>query len=131
MRLQHLLSSLCVAFGFVTSLPAAEHTKDSLDTVKKMVSEKKAVLVDVRESSEWNDGHLKDAVHIPLSKIKKGLSTDELSKLTGEDKVIYLHCRSGARCLDAAKRLTSTKRDLRPLQGGFDDLLKAGFPKAK
>ena len=131
MRFRPFLSSVCVTFGFVTSLSGAQHTRDSLETVKKMVSEKKAILVDVRETSEWNEGHLQDAVHIPLSKIKKGLSTDELTKLTGEDKVIYLHCLSGARCLDAAKRLSNTKRDLRPLEGGFDDLLKAGFPKAK
>lgn len=126
-----LLSSGCVAVGLIASLSAAEHSKDSLETVKKMISEKKAVLIDVRELNEWDDGHLKDAVHIPLSKIKSGLSADELSMLTGTDKIIYLHCRSGSRCLDAAKRLANSKRDLRPLKAGYNDFLKADFPKAK
>lgn len=123
--------SWCVALGCVSSLSAAEHTRDSLDTVKTMVAEKKAVVVDVREANEWNAGHLKDAVHIPLSRIKAGLSAEDLSRLTGNDKVIYLHCRSGSRCLDAASRLGTAKRDLRPLKSGYEDLLKAGFTKAE
>jgi phage shock protein E len=131
MRIRTLISSLCVACGLVGSLTAAEHTKDSLETVKKLIAENKAVLVDVREASEWNAGHLQDAVHIPLSRIKNGLSPDELSRLTGEGKIIYLHCRSGARCLDAAQRLAGFQRDLRPLQSGYEQLLKAQIPKAK
>lgn len=123
--------SWCFALGWISSLSAAEHTRDSLETVKKLVSEKKAVVVDVREISEWNAGHLKDAIHIPLSKIKSGLSAEELTRLTGDDKVIYLHCRSGMRCLDAANRLGSSRRELRPLKSGYEELLKAGFTKAE
>jgi phage shock protein E len=123
--------SLSIVLGIFTSAYAVEPTKDSLDTVKKLIAEKKAVLVDVREKSEWDEGHLKDAIHLPLSAIKKGVSAEELSKITGKDTVVYLHCRSGARSLDAAKRLATTKRDLRSLEAGYDDLLKAGFPQAK
>ena len=48
---------------------APEHTKDSLETVKKNQEAKKAILVDVREKKEWDDGHLRDAVLLPLSEI--------------------------------------------------------------
>jgi len=51
---------------------AAEHTKDSLETVKKNLKEKKAVLLDVREQREWDAGHLQQALLVPLSKLRSG-----------------------------------------------------------
>jgi hypothetical protein len=40
----------------VGSLSAqAQHTKDSLETIKKRIKEKKAVLIDVREPSGMQD----------------------------------------------------------------------------
>ena len=125
-----ITGSVCVIVGLISTVYAVEQTKDSLETVKKMLAEKKAVLVDVRENDEWNAGHLKDAVHFPLSLIKKGVTTEELSKIAGKATIIYLHCKAGARALDAGTRLENAKRDLRPLPKGYEDLLKAGFPKA-
>ena len=46
---------------------AAEITKDSLETVQKNIGEKKAVLADVREQTEWDKGHIEGAVFLPLS----------------------------------------------------------------
>lgn len=108
-------------------LPAAEHTKDSLDDVKKNVSDKKAVLIDVREQSEWDDGHLDSATLVPLSALKKGEQADSLPK----DRIIYAHCASGKRCLTAADILKKQGYDVRPLKAGYMDLVKAGFPQAK
>ena len=123
--------ALAITVGLFSNLQAAEHTTDSLDVVKKAISEKKAVIVDVRDKDEWNDGHLKDAIHLPLSKIHKGISAEELTKLVGDDKIIYLHCKAGIRSLDAANRLAKTKCDLRALKPGYTELLKSGFEKAK
>ena len=39
-------------FGLTSLAKAADHTKDTLDTVKKNIAEGKAVLLDVREKSE-------------------------------------------------------------------------------
>ncbi len=61
-----LVFSSMVCALFVLSAGAAEHTKDSLDTVKKRLKNEKAVLIDVRELSEWDAGHLKDAKLVPL-----------------------------------------------------------------
>ena len=46
------------------------HTKDSLDTVKQNLKDGKAVLVDVREQKEWDEGHLAGAVLLPKSKLE-------------------------------------------------------------
>ena len=44
---------------------AQEHTKDSLEQVKKALADKKAVLIDVREKTEWDKGHPKTLL-LPL-----------------------------------------------------------------
>jgi rhodanese-related sulfurtransferase len=109
----------------------SDHTKDTLDTVRKAVADGKAVLVDVREADEWKDGHLADAKHLALSDLKAGVPADKLKKTLPEGKVVYLHCASGKRCLKAADLLKDKGYDVRPLKAGFEDLARAGFPKAK
>jgi phage shock protein E len=122
---------LLILSGMAATALAAEHTTDSLDTVKKQLADGKAVLVDVREPSEWDDGHLKDAKPLALSRIRKTIPEDELAKTLPKGKVIYAHCKAGVRCLEAADRLKKLGYEIRPLKPGYDDLLKAGFPKAE
>ena len=99
--------------------------------VKKAVAEGKAVLVDVREADEWAGGHLKDAKHLALSEIKAGVPADKLKKTLPPGSVVYLHCASGRRCLAAAELLKKQGYDTRALKDGYENLLKAGFEKAK
>jgi phage shock protein E len=110
------------------------HTKDSLATVKKNLAAKKAVLVDVREQREWNSGHLKGATLVPLSKLKQTAKDTQaakrLTKGLPKKKIIYCHCASGFRVLKAAPLLRKLGFTVRPLSSGYDDLVKAGFPKA-
>lgn len=118
----------CVVAGAAC---AADHTTDSLDTVKGAVAAGKAVLVDVREADEWKDGHLKDAKHLALSDIKAGVPADKLKERFPAGGVVYLHCAAGGRCRVAADHLKKLGYDVRPLKDGYDNLLKAGFEKAK
>jgi rhodanese-related sulfurtransferase/ubiquinone/menaquinone biosynthesis C-methylase UbiE len=110
------------------------HTRDSLTTVKKNLADKKAVLVDVREKGEWNSGHLQGATLVPLSRLRKTAKDAEaakrLTKGLPKKKIIYCHCASGFRVLSAAPLLRKLGFTVRPLAAGYDDLLKAGFPKA-
>jgi len=107
------------------------HTKDTLDDVKKNVAAGKAVIVDVREQSEWDAGHLKDAKFIPQSKLKVQAELAALLKDLPKDKVIYTHCKAGGRALACGDILKKQGYDVRPLKPGYEDLIKAGFEKAK
>lgn len=126
-----------IAFGiaaqllFPSTTPAADHTKDSLETVKKNVAAGKAVLVDVREVKEWDAGHLKEAKRLSLSDLKAGIPDDKLKTTLPKGSIVYLHCASGGRCLVAGDLLKKQGYDVRPLKDGYDDLVKAGFEKAK
>src|SRR5580700_8765921 len=94
------LLSLCC--WFAPAISAADHTKDSLETIKKNLAAKKAILVDVREKDEWDDGHLKQASFMPLSEIPAKASGKMLEKQFPKGTILYLHCASGRRCLKAA-----------------------------
>lgn len=118
----------CAAAGLAC---AADYTTDTLETVKKSVTDGKALLVDVREDDEWKDGHLKAAKHVALSDIKKGIPEADLKKALPAGSVLYLHCASGKRSLTAADLLKKQGYDVRPLKDGYRDLVKAGFETAK
>ena len=122
--------ALAVLAGFALLAPAQEHTKDSVETVKKALADKKAVLIDVREKTEWDKGHLRDAKLLPLSALKENPAPKVLQDVLPKDKAVYVHCASGFRCLKAAEILRKLGYDARPLKQGYQDLLKEGLPKA-
>jgi rhodanese-related sulfurtransferase len=115
------------------ALPArsADHTTDTAEEVKKALAAGKAVLLDVRETDEWEAGHLKDARLLPLSTLKGGAKAEDVAKVAPKDKIVYCHCGSGVRCLKAADELKKLGYDVRPLNPGYKDLLKAGFEPAE
>jgi rhodanese-related sulfurtransferase len=115
---------------FTLGATAQEHTKDSLEIVRKALADKKAVLIDVREKSEWDQGHLKDAKLLPLSLLKGETLPKDVAELLPKDKVAYLHCAAGRRVLAAAEILKKQGYDVRPLKDGYKVLLDKGFPKA-
>lgn len=70
----------------------------------KVRQDQGAVVVDVREAEEWQEGHVSGAVHIPLATLPQ-----RLHQLDPQQEVITV-CRGGNRSAFAA-----------------DALLKAGF----
>ena len=134
-KLKHVLVLTVAAarvflFGWA-GVDAAEHTKDSLETVKQRIGDNQAVLVDVRELEEWNAGHLKSALFAPLSKLADNEEAPAIKKALPKDKILYFHCRSGGRCRIAADLLKNDGFDIRPLKPGYEDLLKAGLEQAE
>lgn len=66
--------------------------------VRNLVEEQ-AFIVDVREKGEYEAGHLKGSVNIPLSELRE--RTDEIPK----NRPVYLHCRSSQRSYNALMAL--------------------------
>jgi phage shock protein E len=122
--------SIFTTASLLVAQDAPTHTKDSLDTVKDNMKSGKAVVVDVREQSEWDAGHLKGAFLIPQSKLRQESQLSELLKVLPKDKIIYTHCRAGGRALACGDILKQQGYDVRPLKPGFQDLITAGFEKA-
>ena len=119
---------LGLVLGAVSGTALAEHTKDSLDTVKQAVAQQKAVIIDVREPEEWQQGHLAGAGLLPLSTLERGMAPQELAKILPKDKIIYCYCLAGGRCAEAAAMLKPLGYDVRAIKPGYPQLVKAGFP---
>lgn len=71
-------------------------------TPEQAKENKEALLVDVREISEWDRGAIDGAIHIPLSKLMENYNPDLL--LNGD---IILYCHLGKRSLKAVQILKS------------------------
>jgi rhodanese-related sulfurtransferase len=87
-----------------------------------------AVLIDVREESEWAQGHAVEAVHLG-----KGILERDLERLypdvTGE---LILYCGGGYRsalAADAAQRMGY--RNVYSLIGGHKAMVQAGWPMTR
>ena len=118
-----------------TSLLPPKHTKDSFEVIQNRIAKNEAILIDVRESFEWKDGHLQSTVFLPLSELEEGRSNEsfasQLAEKLPKDKIVYCHCVSGGRVMPASAILHKMGYDARPLKAGYNDLLRAGFEKAK
>ena len=81
------------------------------------------LLIDVREESEWNEGHIPGALLIPLSQFvaRQG----EIP----EGRALIMQCRSGGRSSQAALVLrTAGRANVANLAGGITDWEAAGLP---
>lgn len=93
--------------------------------IKDLV-EKNEFLLDVREEEEYAEGHIKNAVNIPLRLLYSKL--DSLPR----NKDIYVYCRSGHRSLDAVGFLSSLGFDkVHNVNGGFIELSFNEFRRDK
>lgn len=75
----------------------------------KRVAAGTAVLIDVREPSEWTDGVVKDALLLPLSDLRGERAQWRPVLAAHGDKALILYCRSGNRAGIAAGILAKEK----------------------
>jgi phage shock protein E len=81
-------------------------------------------IIDVRTHEEFQQGHVPNAINVPLSKIIGDPTVLTFSK----EKIIVLYCRSGYRAGKAAEALEEDGyQNLRHLEGDMQGWLKAGL----
>lgn len=68
---------------------------------KRLDSEKGIILLDVRTKEEYDTGHIKGSMLIPIDNLK----VEAENKLKDKDSPIFVYCRSGNRSVTAAKIL--------------------------
>ena len=94
--------------GYVASnLLSGSFKQVNVDKVRGLV-ESGAYIVDVRERMEFENGHIKGAVNIPLSELR-----DRVNEIP-KDKPVYVHCRTGQRSYNAVLALQNL---------GFDNVI--------
>ena len=93
---QAALVALNILYGKSRQVPVT--------AVRELV-ESNACIIDVREEMEYNAGHLKNAINIPLSQLRERMN--EIPK----EQPVYLHCRSSQRSYNALRTLKNNGWD--------------------
>ena len=130
MKLLRPLSALVATAAFVV---AAETPKPRMAPAEaaKLVKEGKAVLVDVREPSEWKDtGVAAPAVLLPKSDFDGDQKQWKEFLAKNGDKQVIMYCGSGRRSGMMAAALEE-KGVKTANVGGFKDWTDAGLPVRK
>ncbi len=82
-------------------------------------------VIDVRKHSEFVEGHAKNAINVPHTRLLERL--DEVP----QDSKLLVHCSAGGRSAVAAGLLQRYGRDVLYVDGEFSDLTKAGYELTK
>lgn len=91
------LISLIICILLLTGCDNGGYETITENTANELISNNNVVIIDVRNIDEYNTGHIKDAINIPVSKI------DEVSY--DKDQYIIVYCASGMRSSNAAQVL--------------------------
>ncbi len=94
--------------GYVGSnLLNGDFKQVNVDKIRELV-ESNSFIIDVREVIEYERGHIKGSINIPLSELR-----DRIHEIP-KDKPVYLHCRTGQRSYNAVLALQNL---------GFDNVV--------
>lgn len=119
---------IAIVSGGMLLWPSLRRGGGGLDTLRatRLINDSHAVVLDVRESSEFASGHLPESRHIALG---------ELPGRVGElpsGKPVLIVCAAGPRANRAAAMLRKAGReDVFVLDGGINAWRQAGLPVVK
>jgi rhodanese-related sulfurtransferase len=108
----------------------AKVKETTVDEVKRRLDrgERGFVLVDVREESEWNAGHIPGAVHLGKGVIERDIE----QKVPDPDREIVLYCGGGFRSALAAENLERMGyTNVISMDGGWRGWTEAKYPVEK
>lgn len=97
-----------------------------IDMLKQQLQSPQApILIDVREDTEWQSGHLPDAIHL-----SKGILERDVEKVIPDPQTpIVLYCSGGYRSALAADNLQKMGyKHVYSLLGGSSAWVNAGYP---
>ncbi len=114
--------------SLVYSLPMFSQSNRNIESLsaqefKKTIETGKVILIDVRTTQEYAQGHIDKAINISVSDPEFAA---KVKKLNG--KSLALYCRSGRRSKSAISMLNDLKVKIYELNGGIIDWQQAGFP---
>ena len=125
-----LLMAIALVSGGALLWPALTQRgkRGSPHDITMLINRGKATIVDVRDATEYAEGHLPEAKNIPLADLDSRIG--ELNKF--KDRPVIVVCKSGARAAAAAAKLAKAGfADVVNLDGGIAAWQKAGLPLAK
>ena len=126
----HLFALLVVItflLAYPTAVPGAVR-RVSVTELGRLQARENAVVIDVSTASEFADGHISQAVNLPLETLN-----DNLNKLNKyQQRPLILTCATGSRCNKAAALLRRTETGQKYiLEGGLANWRRENMPLVK
>ncbi len=91
----------------------------------KMDRGEKFILVDVREESEWEKGHIENSIYIGKGVIERDIE----KKINNTEAEIILYCGGGFRSALAADNLQKMGyTNVSSMDGGYSGWIGVGYP---
>lgn len=116
---------ICLCVGTLGNATAQGMSEIDVGGAASAIEAKSAFVLDVREPSEFRDGHIHDAVLIPLGQLEKRV--DELA--AQKDRPMIVLCGSGVRSAEAIRILSKHGfSQLQNLKGGMNAWRRAKLP---
>jgi hydroxyacylglutathione hydrolase len=107
-----------ISSGKKTQQVQSVHPAALIDAMKN----KNMVVLDVRKDGEFEDGHIKNAMHIPLSDLKEALASLDKSQH------YYVHCAGGYRSMIAGSMMKANGfTDVTNVYGGYSAIKNTGI----
>ena len=82
-----------------TTLNYQQITQDEAKQI--MTDEENYIIIDVRTQSEYDQGHIPNAICVP----NETIGSDDITELPDKEQLILVYCRSGRRSKEAAAKL--------------------------
>ncbi len=122
---------LLVLFLFLNSLykeKSRAFQTINIDQLTRLVNQQNAQVIDVRPKDAYNQGHIVNALNIPLEDITSGKA--KIDKLKKKPVVVY--CQMGRSSSKASQKLTdSGLEQVFNLQGGINTWINEKLPLSK
>ena len=128
-----LLIVLALGSAFMLLLPGFKKNAGgaanlSATEAVNLINRNQALVLDVREATEFSTGHIVEAKNIPLNALSERLN--ELKKY--KDKPILVYCQRGMRGAKACEVLRKAEfTQINHLQGGIEAWTVAKLPLVK
>ena len=121
--MRKLLTVMCLAAAFAVPVAAQAAAAKPAEKTAAQPAKAKGIWIDVRTPEEFKEGHLKDAINIPVDQIGARIGSVSPDK----SAPVNLYCRSGRRAEAALQELKKMGYTNVTNHGGYQDLLQKGL----
>ena len=99
----------------------------SAQEVAALMNHENAVVLDIRDSGEFKQGHIVDAINIPFNRLNSDMKLLDEHK----EKPVILVCKLGQHSGSAGKQLKAAGFNVLRLQGGITEWQNNNMPLVK
>ncbi len=100
------------------------YNRINAEELYSLIKSEQIRIIDVRELSEYNSGHIKESELISLNHIEDWVKDNEIN-----EKIVFI-CQMGVRsalACEISAAYGATENNLFNLEGGVNEWIKAGF----